>query len=53
MRIVDARTFQVRQTLTAPGFSVATTWCTACLSPDESHAAAGSSNGAVFVWEVS
>ena len=53
LRVVDARTFQVQQTLTAPGFSVSTTWCTACLSSNESHAAAGSANGSVFVWEVS
>lgn len=53
LRLVDARSFQVRKTLSAPGFMVATTSCTACLSPDETHAAAGSSNGTVFVWEVS
>ncbi|KAK9787622.1 hypothetical protein WJX73_001530 [Symbiochloris irregularis] len=52
VRLVDARTFQVRKTLSAPGFMVATTSCTACLSPDETHAAAGSSNGAVFIWEI-
>lgn len=52
LRLVDARTFQVRGTLAAPGFAVTTNWCTACLSPDESHVAAGSASGAVYIWEV-
>ena len=52
LRLVDSRTFQVKQMLTAPGFAIGTIWCTVCLSADEAHAAAGSANGSVYVWEV-
>lgn len=46
------RTAQVQRSLRAPGFSVGTVWCTACLGPDERHVAAGSSDGTVFIWEA-
>ena len=52
LKLVDSRTFEVRQTFRAPGFAVGTVWCTACMSPDERHVAAGSASGAVYVWEV-
>lgn len=43
---------QVQRSLRAPGFSVGTVWCTACLGPDERFVAAGSSDGTVFIWEA-
>ena len=46
------RAVQVQRSLRAPGFSVGTVWCTACLGPDERHVAAGSSDGTVFIWEA-
>ncbi|KAK9845276.1 hypothetical protein WJX81_001992 [Elliptochloris bilobata] len=52
LKLVDPRTFQVQRSLRAPGFSVGTVWCTACLGPDERHVAAGSSDGTVFIWEA-
>ena len=52
LKVVDSHTFEVRQTFRAPGFAVGTVWCTACMSPDERHVAAGSASGVVYVWEV-
>lgn len=52
LKAVDPQTFEVRQTFRAPQFSVGTIWCTACLSPDEQHVAAGSGNGSLYVWKV-
>lgn len=52
LKAVDPQTYEVRQTFRAPQFSVGTIWCTACLSPDEQHVAAGSGNGSLYVWKV-
>lgn len=52
LRCVDVRRFEMRHTLSAPSFSVGGAWTTACLSPTEHHASAGSSDGTVFVWDV-
>jgi len=53
LKTVNPQTFEVRQTFRAPQFSVGTIWCTACISPDGQHVAAGSGNGSLFVWNVS
>eukprot|EP00887_Chlorella_sp_A99_P004673 scaffold4.g4673.t1 len=53
LRAVDVRSFEVRATLSAPNrFVVGGAWCTACLSPNEALASAGSADGSVFVWDV-
>lgn len=52
MKVTDARSFQVAPAMAAPGFNVGGVWSKACLGPDERHAAAGSSNGSVFIWAV-
>lgn len=52
LRLLDLRTFAVRATLGAPTFEVGGPWAAACLSPDAAHAAAGSRDGAAFVWDV-
>lgn len=53
LKLVDPQTFEVRQVFRAPQFSVGTIWCTACMSPDGQHVAAGSGNGTLYVWNVS
>ena len=53
LKTVNPQTFEVRQSFRAPHFTVGTIWCTACMSPDGQHVAAGSGNGSVFVWNVS
>ncbi|KAI3424821.1 hypothetical protein D9Q98_008207 [Chlorella vulgaris] len=53
LRCVDVRRFEVRHTLSAPSFTVGGTWTSACLSPSETQAAAGSGDGTVFLWDVS
>jgi len=52
LRITDTRTFRPRAQLRAPGFAVGGVWAGAALGPDERHAAAGSYDGTVFVWEL-
>ena len=53
LKLVDTRTFQVRNELRSAGFAVGNIWCSAALSADERHAAAGSTDGSVHIWEVS
>ena len=53
LKLVDTKTFQVRKELRAGGFAVGNVWCSAALAADERHVAAGSTDGTVFVWEVS
>ncbi|DBA83439.1 hypothetical protein WJX79_006327 [Trebouxia sp. C0005] len=52
LKTVNPQTFEVKQTFRAPQFSVGTIWCTACISPDGQHVAAGSGNGSLFVWNM-
>lgn len=52
LKLVDTRSFQVRGEMRAPGFTVGNVWCSAALSADEHHVAAGSVDGTVFIWEV-
>lgn len=53
LKLVDMRTYQVKQTMRAPGFTVNNTWCSATISADERHVASGSVDGRVFIWGVS
>lgn len=53
LKLVDARSFQVRREMRAPGFAVGNVWCSAAISADENYITAGSTDGTVFVWEVS
>lgn len=52
LKLVDMRTFEVRGSMRAAGFSVDTVWCSAAVSPDERYVTAGSSSGALYIWEV-
>lgn len=52
LKLVDARTFEIRQVFRAARFSVGTIWCTPAISPDEQHVAAGATDGTVHIWEV-
>ncbi|PSC73673.1 autophagy-related 16 [Micractinium conductrix] len=52
LRCVDVRRFEVRHTLSAPAFTVGGAWTSACLSPSEQQAAAGSADGTIFLWDV-
>jgi autophagy-related protein 16 len=49
---IRAHAPQVRHTLSAPSFSVGGAWTTACFSPTEQQAAAGSADGTVFLWDI-
>jgi len=51
--LLDARSLGAPvATLRAPGFRAGAPPCTAALGPDAKHAAAGSADGTVCVWEV-
>lgn len=52
LRVVDLRTLQPLATLHAPEFAVRGVWAGCTLGPDERHAAAGSHDGTVFIWEL-
>ncbi|KAK9863390.1 hypothetical protein WJX84_000187 [Apatococcus fuscideae] len=52
LKLVDMRTFEVRGAMRASGFSVDSVWCSAAISPDERFVTAGSSSGALCIWEV-
>lgn len=52
LKLVDMRSFQIKHTMRANGFSVGNTWCSATISADERHVASGSVDGQVFIWEV-
>lgn len=52
LKMVDMRSYQVQAVYRAPGFTVSSAWCRACLGPDDKYLAAGSADGSLFVWEV-
>lgn len=53
LRLLDARSLGAPlATLRAPGFRAGAPVCTAALGPDSKHAACGSADGTVLVWEV-
>ncbi|GFO28485.1 autophagy-related protein 16-1 [Plakobranchus ocellatus] len=52
LKIIDLRMNQVACTLVADGFKVGCDWSRAVFSPDLEYAAAGSSDGNVYVWNI-
>ncbi|XP_054977820.1 autophagy-related protein 16-1 isoform X3 [Sorex araneus] len=52
LKIVDLRVNAVRQTFSAPGFKCGSDWTRVVFSPDGSYVAAGSAEGALYVWSV-
>lgn len=52
LTIVDIRTEKIVDTLSAHGFHVTSDYVKAAFSPDANYAAAGSSDGGVYVWNV-
>lgn len=52
LKVIDLRMNQVSHTLTADGFKVGCDWSRAVFSPDAQFAAAGSSDGSLYVWNI-
>eukprot|EP00884_Botryococcus_braunii_P018248 jgi/Botrbrau1/5106/Bobra.0128s0017.1 len=52
LKLVDLKTYRVQAAFRAPGFTVSSVWCRACLGPDDKFLAAGSGDGSLFVWEA-
>ncbi|XP_020253319.1 autophagy-related protein 16 isoform X1 [Asparagus officinalis] len=48
--LFDVRSLEVCGTFRASGNRVASNWSRSCISPDENYVAAGSADGAVYVW---
>ncbi|CAG0919780.1 unnamed protein product [Notodromas monacha] len=53
LKLLDLQMNQVLDSYSADGFHVSCDWCRAAMSPDCSLVAAGSSDGCVYVWNVS
>lgn len=51
--LFDVRTLEVCGTLRATGNRMASNWSRSCFSHDDSHVAAGSADGSVYIWSVS
>ncbi|XP_056004694.1 autophagy-related protein 16-1-like [Ostrea edulis] len=52
IKVLDLRMNQVSTTLAHDDFKVGCDWSRAVFSPDTSYAVAGSSDGAVFIWNI-
>ncbi|XP_055479190.1 protein Atg16l2 isoform X4 [Psammomys obesus] len=52
LKIIDLRISNIRQVFRADGFKCSSDWTKAVFSPDRSYALAGSSNGALYIWDV-
>ncbi|XP_048644075.1 protein Atg16l2 isoform X8 [Marmota marmota marmota] len=52
LKVIDLRVSNIRQVFRADGFKCGSDWTKAVFSPDRSYALAGSSNGALFIWDV-
>lgn len=53
LKLIDIRTGMPIHTLRQPGeFSTIQSWSQSALSPDGKFAVAGSTNGAIFVWNL-
>ncbi|KAM5571835.1 autophagy-related protein 16 [Rosa sericea] len=50
--LFDMRTLEVCGTLRATGNRVASNWSRSCISPDDNYVAAGSADGAVYIWSI-
>ncbi|KAF3792744.1 Autophagy-related protein 16 [Nymphaea thermarum] len=48
--LFDVRTLEVCGTFRANGVKIASNWSRSCISSDDNYVAAGSSDGAVYVW---
>ncbi|CAJ2664268.1 unnamed protein product [Trifolium pratense] len=51
--LFDVRSLEVCGTLRATVNRVASNWSRSCISPDNSHVAAGSTDGSVHIWSIS
>ncbi|KAK4794401.1 hypothetical protein SAY86_012395 [Trapa natans] len=51
--LFDTRTLEVCSTLRVSGSRAASNWSRSCISPGDNYVAAGSADGAVYVWSIS
>ncbi|XP_008850952.1 autophagy-related protein 16-2 isoform X5 [Nannospalax galili] len=52
LKVIDLRVSNIRQVFRADGFKCGSDWTKAVFSPDRSYALVGSSNGALYIWDV-
>ncbi|CAH6792712.1 protein Atg16l2 isoform X1 [Phodopus roborovskii] len=52
LKVIDLRISNIRQVFRADGFKCSSDWTKAVFSPDRSYVLAGSSNGALYIWDV-
>uniref|UniRef100_A0A8D2DA20 Protein Atg16l2 n=1 Tax=Sciurus vulgaris TaxID=55149 RepID=A0A8D2DA20_SCIVU len=52
LKVIDLRVSNIRQVFRADGFKCGSDWTKAVFSPDRSYALAGSSDGALYIWDV-
>ncbi|XP_009080045.1 PREDICTED: autophagy-related protein 16-1 isoform X4 [Acanthisitta chloris] len=52
LKIIDLRVSAVKQTFSAQGFKCGSDWTRVVFSPDGSYVAAGSADGALYIWSV-
>ncbi|XP_071608007.1 autophagy-related protein 16-1 isoform X6 [Heliangelus exortis] len=52
LKIIDLRVSAVKQTFSAQGFKCGSDWTRVVFSPDGNYVAAGSADGALYIWSV-